>query len=240
MWGSARLASTNSWRQESSARRRAGLACHRNGLPCGCGSAWYRTSDLAKSKNHQTSWIYHAAMQTKKEMPQVQIEYRFKFSVQHLWTSFQRYTQQIWWIRPLFKIRWPLALSCVLALGILAQKALGLAIFLGCLFVLGLLLAGWPPSLSIWILRRRFQKSPFYNDQITLSLLESGAHVLGRDSELRIGWANFTKARRFSDGLMLFQGPNVFNWLPDTAATAEGIAAAQKLARSQVPDYREI
>ncbi len=185
--------------------------------------------------------IYPAAMQAKNEMPRVQVEYRFQFSVQHLWTSLQRYTQQIGWIRPLFKFRWLLGLSCVLALAILANKALGPAIILGCLFMVGLLLAGWPPSLSIWILRRRFQKSPFYNDEITFSLSESGAHVLGRGSELRIGWANFTKARRFTDGLMLFQGPSVFNWLPDTAAdTAEDVAEAQKLARSQIQDYGEV
>jgi hypothetical protein len=29
-------------------------------------------------------------MQVKSEMPQVQIEYRFEFSVHHLWTSLQR------------------------------------------------------------------------------------------------------------------------------------------------------
>ncbi|MGJ7546501.1 hypothetical protein [Variovorax sp. LT1R16] len=185
--------------------------------------------------------INSPAVQSKKEIPQVPIEYRFRFSVHHLWASLQRYTRQIWWILPLFKIRWLLGLSCVPALIILANKAMGLAVVLGCLFMVGVLLAGWPPSLSIWILRRRFQKSPFYNDEITFSLSESGAHVLGRGSELRIGWAVFTKARRFADGLMLFQGPNVFNWLPDTAAaTVEDIAAAQKLARSQIQDYREV
>lgn len=180
-------------------------------------------------------------MPAKNEMPQGQIEYRFQFSVQHLWTSRQRYTQQIGWIRPLFKFRWLLGLSCVVALAILANKAMGPAIILSCLFMVGLLLAGWPPSLSIWILRRRFQKSPFYNDEITFSLSEGGAHILGRGSELRIGWANFTKARRFTDGLVLFQGPNVFNWLPDTAAvTAEDVVEAQKLARAQIQDYDEV
>ncbi|MDZ4359757.1 MAG: YcxB family protein [Variovorax sp.] len=192
-----------------------------------------------------TSFAIHmgcpAAMQANNEIPRVQIEYRFQFSVQHLWTSLQRYTQQIGWIRPLFKFRWLLALFGVLALALLANRALGLAMILGGLFMVGLLLAGWPPSVSIWMLRRRFQKSPFYNDEITFSLSESGAHVLGRGSELRIAWANFTKARRFADGLLLFQGPNVFNWLPDTAAVrAEDVAEAQKLARAQIQDYDEV
>ena len=179
-------------------------------------------------------------MQAKNALPQMPIEYRYQFSVHHFWTGLQRYKREIWWMRPFFQNRWPWGLSCVLVLSILANKALGLAAILGCLILVGVLLAGWPPSLGIWMLRRRFRKSPFYNGEITFSLSESGAHVLGRGTESRMGWAIFTKARRFTDGLMLFQGPNVFFWLPDTAAaTAEDIAAAQKLARSQIQDYRE-
>lgn len=37
---------------------------------------------------------------------------------------------------------------------------------------------------------------------------------------------------------MLFQGPNVLNWLPDTAAADLTIVAmAQELVRSKIQDY---
>jgi hypothetical protein len=179
-------------------------------------------------------------MQDKNALTRMPIEYRFQFSVHHFWTGLQRYKREIWWMRPFFQNRWLWGLSCVPALSILANKAPGVAVILGCLIMVGVLLAGWPRSLSIWMLEKKFRKSPFYNDEITFSLSESGAHVRGRGSESRTGWAIFTKARRFDDGLMLFQGPNIFLWLPDTAAaTAEDIAAAQNLARSQIQDYRE-
>lgn len=106
-----------------------------------------------------------------------------------------------------------------------------------CMGVFALLL-GWP---NAWLTRRNFSKSPFFNDEIDFSVSESGTHVVSRDSEVRLGWSNYTGARRFKDGLLLFQGPRVFNWLPDTAAAdASSIAAVQELARAHIRDYRDL
>ncbi|WP_411886623.1 hypothetical protein [Polaromonas sp. YR568] len=51
----------------------------------------------------------------------------------------------------------------------------------------------------------------------------------------------FTKARRFKDGLLLFQGASAFNWPPDfAAADVMAVANAQELARWNIPDYRDV
>lgn len=72
--------------------------------------------------------------------------------------------------------------------------------------------------LDEWWVRRRFRASPYHNDDIEFTLSADGAHAKGRDSELTLGWSAFTAARICKDGLLLFQGPNVCNWLPNTAA----------------------
>lgn len=165
-------------------------------------------------------------------------EYRFRFSEDHLLTTFLRYRQQLWWRRPFLGLKWILAGVFGLPLLFAVYKSVPiLAVFCGA--VLGTLLLGWP--IDAWIIRRRFRKSPFYNDQIALSLLETGAYAVGQSSEVRIDWVNFTKARRFKDGLLLFQGAGAFNWLPDAAAAdATAVANAQELARLNIPDYRDV
>lgn len=165
-------------------------------------------------------------------------EYRFRFSEDHLLTSLLRYRQQIWWRRPFYGLKWVLAVLSALLLILCAVN--GLVIPAGIFgAVLGALLLGWP--IDAWITRRRFRKSPFHDDDITLSLSEEGSHVVGRNHEVRVGWDTYTKARRFKDGLLLFQGPHLFNWLPDAAALdPSGIAKAQELARSHIRDYRDV
>lgn len=164
------------------------------------------------------------------------IQYRFQFSEDHLLAALLRSQQQAWWWRPLLWIRWGL----VAVLGLFVVFLLGrgrfnpaavFASIVATLFLFG--------PLNAWLVRRRFRRSPFYNEPITFALSDGGAHAVGRDSDTRIGWATFTRARRFEDGLLLFQGPGVCNWLPDSAADAATVAAAQALVRAHIRDYRE-
>lgn len=164
--------------------------------------------------------------------------FHFCFSEDHLLTSFLRYRKQLWWRRLFSGLKWFLAavLVALLALAVFMGSVI-LGGFVGA--IVGALLLGWP--IDAWLIRRRFRKSPFHNDDIAFVMSESGSHIVGRDSEVRIGWASFTKARRFADGLLLFQGPGFFNWLPDTAAVDKAaVANAQELARLHIQDYREV
>jgi hypothetical protein len=167
----------------------------------------------------------------------VSAEYRIRFSEEHLLRSCLRYRQQVWWRRPFHTLKWFLALLLAILLVVCAVNRLvaGAAI-VGA--ILGALLLGWP--IDAWILRRRFRKSPFHDEVNVFSLSEEGSHVVGPNSEVRAGWPLFTKARRFKDGLLLFQGPHLFIWLPDDAARdASAVAEAQALARSRIADYRD-
>jgi hypothetical protein len=80
----------------------------------------------------------------------------------------------------------------------------------------------------------------YHNDDVVLRLSDQGVDVTGKTAENRLTWPVYTKARRFSDGLLLFQGPHMFNWLPDTAADAETIRYADGLVRKHIGDYRNV
>jgi hypothetical protein len=50
-----------------------------------------------------------------------------------------------------------------------------------------------------------------------------------------------TKARIFPDGLLVFQGPQGFHWLPDSAAVESSTRPeALRLIRAHTGDVREV
>jgi len=105
--------------------------------------------------------------------------------------------------------------------------------------IAGAVFLGWP--IDKWLLRRRFRKSPYHNDEISISLSEDGLYGAGRASETKMAWSNFTKARRFNDGLLLFSGSPIFHWLPNSAAVGPAdVAEAERLVRQHVSDFRDV
>jgi hypothetical protein len=109
--------------------------------------------------------------------------------------------------------------------------------FLGAL--LGAIFLGDP--IDAWIARRRLRKSPFHNNDLSFRISSTELHVTGTNEDSHLKWSAYSKVRRFSDGLLLFQGPSFFNWLPDSAAVdTTSIEQAQVIARSQVKDYRDV
>ena len=164
-------------------------------------------------------------------------QYRFTFSEEFLLTANLRYRRQLAWRKPFYGLKGILALT-LLGLGALLAVIANTWLLVPFAAIAGSLTLGWP--IDAWILKRRFRKSPYYNDEISLSLSEEGLYGVGRISETRLGWPIFTKARRFTDGLLLFHGPQMFNWLPDTAAAdAASVAEAEELIRMHVRDFRD-
>lgn len=166
----------------------------------------------------------------------MEVNYIFRYTTEHLLTSMLRYREQTWWRRPFVKYRWPLvALFGICAIGAVSYKFQILTIVT--IGVIGALVLGWP--IDSWLASNRFKKSPYYNDDLTVELSEEGFNSAGGNNKINLTWDAFTKARRFPDGLLLFQGPYVCNWLPDakleSPATAE---MAAELVRSKVSDYR--
>jgi hypothetical protein len=164
------------------------------------------------------------------------IEYRIHFSEEHLLTSIKRYGQLIWWRRPFFRAFTLLLAALLFALSVIYQFHQA-AVFFGA----ALVALPFTRPLDAWLVRRRFRRSPYHNDEVAFELSEVGAHSVGRNDEVRLSWAAFTKARRFKDGLLLFQGSHMFNWLPDSAALdADAIKHAQELVRARIADYRDV
>lgn len=144
------------------------------------------------------------------------LQYKFIFSEEFLLTANLRYRRQIIWRRPFYGLKGFLALT-LLALTTLLTIVGNTWMVVPFPIIAGMLFLTWP--IDAYFLRRRFRKSPFYNDEVSLTFSEEGLHAVGKASEVRGKWPIFTKARRFGDGLLLFQGPQVFHWLPDSAAT---------------------
>lgn len=165
-------------------------------------------------------------------------EYHFRFSEEHLLTSVLRYRQQLAWRRPFLGLKWVLASALFLLL--LFAAYMGIPLLSGVFgAIIGVMLLGWP--IDAWLMRRRFRKSPFRDENYQFVLSDDGAHVVSQNSDTRIAWAVFTKARQFSDGFLLFQGPGLFNWLPDSAAfTPACLAEAEQLIRAHVTDFRKL
>jgi hypothetical protein len=163
-------------------------------------------------------------------------QYRFTFSEDFLIDAALHYRRQSPWRRPFSGFKGVFALIIVVLGAVLAAIADLWPLAWFALFASGMLI-GWP--IHKWILRKRFRKSPYYNDEIVLTLSDDGIHAVGKQSEIRFGWPIVAKVRRFSDGLMVFQGPHIYHWLPNHATDAAGVAHAERLLKLHVKDFAD-
>jgi hypothetical protein len=166
------------------------------------------------------------------------VTYRFRFSADFLIESMLKHRAQLWWRRPFKGSQWLLG-AVLIGLFVLCVAASLYWPSLIFAALAGAIVGGWP--INKWFVRWRFRKSPFHDEEVQFVMSEGGVHVTGRTSDSRVAWSAFTKARRFKDGLLLFQGPDFFNWLPDSAA-ADGpdVELACTLVRRHVKDYRDV
>lgn len=66
-------------------------------------------------------------------------------------------------------------------------------------------------ALSIWRIRRM----PGFGAEATFNVGPGGVEFESDHSSARIAWSAFSSAYRMSDGILLYRGPQFFNWLPD-------------------------
>ena len=165
-----------------------------------------------------------------------------RYTEEYLLQALARYRAQLWWRGQYGFLRWVLAgmlalLTAVAFYHRTFMPAYVLGGFLGAL--LGAIFLGGP--IDAWIAKRRLRKSPFHNNDLLFRISMTELHVTGTNEDSHLKWSAYSKARRFSDGLLLFQGPSFFNWLPDSAAVdATSIEQARAIARAQVKDYRDV
>jgi hypothetical protein len=133
----------------------------------------------------------------------------------------------------------PFKILAVIALAILSVFAAiydstWMALFFIALIVL--LLSGH--CIDYWILKRRFRKSPYRNEHITITISDGGFHAIGGKSETKLTWEAFTKAAQFRDGFLLFQGPTLFNWLPVSGIVSGTPVEIDQLIRKHIKEHK--
>jgi len=151
--------------------------------------------------------------------------------------SFKRYRRQhafrnIWLILKVFFV----AIFSILAIVSVFHSDYKLIAFFAAVIIL--ILNGH--KIDYLILRSRFRKSPFINDQAEINISAEGFHELSNKSESRSLWSVFTKAVVFRDGFLLFQGPALFHWLPAKNITQGSAQELNQLIQNNVKEYKVI
>ena len=91
---------------------------------------------------------------------------------------------------------------------------------------------------NAWRLKRWLRKSPHLNDSLVITLTSDGVRIVGSKIDSTLKWSAFTQARVFCDGVLLYQGPGVFNWLPEVALSDGTLTEVESLIQANVEDYR--
>ncbi|MBS0203191.1 MAG: hypothetical protein JSS49_09860 [Planctomycetes bacterium] len=118
------------------------------------------------------------------------------------------------------------------------QEYLTTAIYIA---VLAAILAIYP-VFSRWNLQssvRAFSKSPFWNQKYRIELSSDSLGTFCSLAENKSSWSSFTSARRFDDGIVLFQG-QVMHWIPFDALIAGTADEAEELVRANIADYQSV
>jgi hypothetical protein len=110
----------------------------------------------------------------------------------------------------------------------------------GSLFIGFSLLLVFSRSIDRHLLRWRFRKSPYWNRRIRVELVEDGVRTSSELGDSTVLWPAFTRVVGLRHGFLLYQGPQVFNWLPlsafQSAPSRDSIAA---LLRAKAIRYEE-
>src|SRR5215470_11711898 len=169
------------------------------------------------------------------------LEYRIRTDEDYYVTACARYRRQhrYRWLRPTAVLVWiALAAFIYFSNGAVADwPSIGLSLF----FVLLVVALIFSSPLDRALSRRRIRKIPTLNDDWVIRLSDDGMSSSSKRGEGRLDWSGFSRARRFADGLLLFQGPHLFHWFPDSACTQPGLPSELgDLVRRHVSDYRGV
>ena len=161
-------------------------------------------------------------------------ELRFKLDDDYLMEAVRKYRRQHWSRCSFLAVKLPASLILAgLAVWAVTRQSWGLAVLFSTLIAL-LLCAHF---LDYCIIRRRFRKSPYRGEYFTVILSADGYHSTGVKSDVRLTWDAFTKACRFNNGFLIFQGPGGYNWLPVSAIVKGSALELEDLVRDHIKNY---
>ncbi|MEM6690940.1 MAG: YcxB family protein [Planctomycetota bacterium] len=146
---------------------------------------------------------------------------RLLYTSEHLLETLARYRSQ----RLLFNVmRWMCILGgmvCFLG-SIVALLNADFAICIGAAaFAVFLFFAR---KLDDLIALRSFRHSPHRDTQLVLEFTSEGLHSSSENHDSTIKWSAFSEATLFDDGVLLYQGPKLVQWIPDESLEYSGDA----------------
>jgi hypothetical protein len=162
-------------------------------------------------------------------------EYRLRYTEAFLIESFERYMKQRkehYWLYMPIKVIGFLSVAALLILCIYLGLSIPSIIFAA---LLALLVIGH--RLDHWFMKRRFRRSPFYNNDVLVAVYPDGYTSQSANCTIELSWSTFTKARRFADGFLLFNGPQQCHWWPDAALSRGNMHAVESIVKAEVADF---
>lgn len=159
------------------------------------------------------------------------VEYRIDCDAEFYQTAFDRYRKQHWFTCLSRPVRFVgIAVFGLMAIGTAIAQLWGPAIgsLLCLLFVLYVRGYEWKYRL------KQLRKSPHFGHECVTRIEDQGLLSESSISSSALCWEVFTKATIFEDGLLLFQGPGYFHWLPNSSLVAGTSNEARSLVQNHV------
>jgi hypothetical protein len=170
------------------------------------------------------------------------VEYRVRADEDYYVTAHARYRRQLWWrswVRPAGVLVWITLVALIYFPNGAPADWPPIGFYLFVLLAVAALIFSAP--LTRAVSRRRIRKILTLNDDLVFRLSDDGMSSSGKRGEGRLDWSGFSSARRFADGLLLFRGPHLFHWFPDSALTQPALPSdVSDLVRRHVSDYRDV
>ena len=89
-----------------------------------------------------------------------------------------------------------------------------------------------------WSIKRQMRKSPFNDQKIELKFSEESFEAISPIAKSSLKWRLFTKVAHFSDAVLLFQGPQEFNWIPYDTLIAGSADQLEDLLRRKITEHQ--
>ena len=87
-----------------------------------------------------------------------------------------------------------------------------------------------------YIATRSFRKTPYCNTDHAIYLSEDGFRCESDVEHTTLKWLAFSRAVIFSDGVLLYRGGKMVNWIPDASLTSDdGASLIRTLLAAKLP-----
>jgi len=89
-----------------------------------------------------------------------------------------------------------------------------------------------------WSLKRQIRKLPFKGDEIEVRVSDESFDLSSSLAKTSLKWGVFTKVVHFEDGILLFESPRAYFWMPYSGLRAGNIQQLEELLRKHIPEQK--